>query len=91
MNDELQIRKTNFTVLGALVGAVLGVPLSYYAQPGSIQMKLTLPEYLARLPTVFEKANLDYIFPIILTCVLCALVFGVAGYFVGQSKRSTER
>lgn len=84
------MKKTAFTLFGALLGAVLGVPLSYYFQPEVVQMKLTLPKYLSELPGMFEEPNPDYIVPFVLSCVICALVLGTVGYFVGRASTNTE-
>ena len=35
--------------LGTLIGAGLGIPLSYFAQPASVQMAMSLPLYLTSL------------------------------------------
>jgi VIT1/CCC1 family predicted Fe2+/Mn2+ transporter len=84
------MKKTAFTLFGALLGAALGVPLSYYFQPEVVQRKLTLPKYLSELPKIFEDANPDYIVPFVLSCVICTLALGIVGYFVGRASTSTE-
>lgn len=69
----------------AFIGLLLGIPLSYYFQPGIIQMKFTLPEYLTQLPAVFEEGNPDYIVPVVLSCVIAALVCSAFGAFIDKA------
>ncbi len=69
----------------AILGIILGIPISYYFQPPIIQNKLTLFQYLGRLPAVLSEGNGDFVGPILLSCVLCAIVLGIVGYFMDQS------
>lgn len=82
------MKKFSSTLLGLLLGAALGLPLSYYAQPGLVQMKFSLPEYLGQLPRIFEGADPDYVAPVLLTCLVCALVLGALGFFIGHASTS---
>lgn len=79
------MKKVFFTLIGLVLGIVLGLPLSYYAQPDIVQMKVTLPKYLAKLPRIFEGADPNYVTPIALTCFVCALVLGAVGFFIGHA------
>ena len=73
------MKKSFFTLSGLVLGVVLGLPLSYYAQPDTVQMKVTLPESLEQLPRIFEGADPNYVVSIALTCLICALVLGAVG------------
>jgi hypothetical protein len=75
----------NKTVLFAIIGAVLGVPLSYYFQPAIIQSKLTLGQYLSNLPQILGDKSADFVTPVLLSCVICTLVLGIVGYFMDRS------
>lgn len=72
----------NKTAILALIGALLGIPLSYYFQPDIIQSKLTLSEYLSNLPDVLRDDSGNYMVPVILSVILSALVLGIVGYFM---------
>lgn len=84
------MKKSFFTFFGLVLGVALGLPLSYYAQPDIVQMKVTLPKYLAKLPRIFEGADPDYVVPIALTCLICALVLGAVGFFIGHATTRSE-
>lgn len=84
------MKKVFFTLSGLILGVVLGLPLSYYAQPDIVQMKVTLPKYLEQLPRIFEGADPNYVAPIVLTCLVCALVLGAVGFFIGHATTSSE-
>lgn len=73
--------------LFALIGLVLGVPLSYYFQPDVIKSKLSLTQYLGHLPEILRDSSGDYVFPVILSCVLTALAGGIVGYFMDQAAK----
>lgn len=46
-------------LVGALVGAVLGYPLSYYFQPGGFRAKISLGQYIERLSDVVGDDELQ--------------------------------
>lgn len=79
------------TPIFAIIGALLGIPLSYYFQPDIIQAKLTLSSYLSHLPELLADDSADFVTPVILSVFLCAFVMGIVGYFMDQaSKKKVE-
>lgn len=69
----------------SILGAILGVPLSYYFQPDAVQAKLTLPKYIQELPEIMKSENPDIIAPVVLSVFLCTLIFGIIGYFMDKN------
>jgi hypothetical protein len=71
--------------LGVLAGALAGIPLSYFAQPSSLQGAMPLPGYLAQLIkslSVWHDGNvadfLRFTLPLWVTCVAMAVAGAVA-------------
>jgi hypothetical protein len=83
--------------LGLLVGAGLGVPLSYFAQPVAVQSSMPFPLYLIALVnsiSVWANGNwmdiLRFTLPMWTTCVVTAAVGTVAAYLISEAKRRTS-
>lgn len=81
--------------LGILIGAGLGVPLSYLAQPVSVQTSMPLPVYLISLInslSVWANGNwmdiLRFTIPMWATCLVTATVGGMAARLVSGRNRS---
>lgn len=74
----------NKTVVFTIVGAILGIPISYYFQPSIVQNKLTLGQYLSNLPQILGDTTADFLTPVLLSCVICAIALGVVGYFMDR-------
>lgn len=72
----------------ALIGLVLGVPMSYYFQPGLVRAKLSLTQYIGKLPELLGAEGGQFISPIVMSCLLFAIAGGVIGYFMDQAARS---
>ncbi len=72
------------TPILAFIGALLGIPLSYYFQPEIVRAKLSLSEYLTHLPEIVTDESGAYIAPVILTVLISAMVLGVVGMFMDQ-------
>ena len=75
--------------LGVLVGAGLGIPVSYLAQPSSVQLAMSLPDYLANLIkslAVWHDGNvtefLRLTFPMWMTCLAMAVAGALAAHFL---------
>ena len=67
--------------LFAVIGFILGVPVSYYFQSELIRAKLTLPEYLTKLPNAIcniiqepDKEGFRFILTILISCVVLAII-----------------
>lgn len=83
--------------LGILIGAGLGVPLSYFAQPVSVQTSMPLPVYLIGLInslSVWADGNwmdiLRFTLPMWTTCLVTAAAGAMAALLVSGTKRSTQ-
>lgn len=75
--------------LGVLIGAGVGIPLSYFAQPASIQLAMSLPVYIVNLIkslSVWHDGNvmefLRLTLPMWMTCLAMAVAGAIAGHFV---------
>ena len=80
------------TVVLAVIGILVGIPLSYYFQPSIVQAKVTLPEYLKHVPEILQDQSGDYILPFLLSIGICGLIGGVLGWFMDQATdRARER
>jgi hypothetical protein len=77
------------SVLFSIVGVVLGLPLSYFLQPGFVRAKLSLPDYVAAFPELFETGEPRLIAPVIVSCVVLALILGILGYVLDELSRKS--
>lgn len=75
----------------AILGGLLGIPLSYYFQPGIVQAKLSLPEYVKHVPEIFSDQSGDYLAPLLLSVALCAILGGVLGWFMDQATLKNQK
>lgn len=74
-------------IRGALFGAIVGVPLSYFLQPGMLRAFTSITKYLSTLPEVFANAykggsEWDITATILFSMVATAAVGGVIGWVV---------
>lgn len=68
----------------AIIGAILGIPLSYYFQSQIVQSKVGgIGGYLNQFGEIVKDGNL--LANVILSVVIFALVGGVIGYFIDQN------
>ena len=83
-------------ILG-IVGFFLGIPMSYYFQAPLIR-KIPLSEYIKLIPRMLTESpsqsgppelvgNPSAVF--IVTCLACAFLFGLAGYFIDQNRNKS--
>lgn len=80
------MRKVPFAILGAIIG----VPLSYYFQPEMVRAKVGgMGGYLKNLGDIVN--NKDLVGNIILSVVIFALVGGVIGYFVDENESKNTK
>jgi hypothetical protein len=82
--------------LGILIGAGLGVPLSYFVQPASVQKLMSLPAYIVSLInslSVWANGNwMDtwrFTLPMWTTCLVAAAVGALAARLISGKIRPT--
>lgn len=69
--------------LFAIIGAILGVPLSYYFQPEMVRMKVGgMGGYLKHFGEIVNEGEL--LGNVLISVVVFALIGGVIGYFVDK-------
>ena len=74
-------------ILG-IVGFILGVPISYYFQPGIIRVKFTCGQYVSNLPDMIRgilKHPDDVGIQVLVTLVLSCVVLSVIGGLIGRA------
>lgn len=67
-----------------LIGAILGVPLSYYLQGDKVKAVYSPTKYIEHLPDLVESAAKDILPPIILTVVLGAMFGWVLSLLINR-------
>jgi hypothetical protein len=88
-------RIANPTVrLGVLVGFAVGIPLSYFAQPASIQTAMPLPVYVSNLIESLDVWHngrvtdfLRFTLPMWMTCIAMALAGAIGARLLGGTLR----
>ena len=80
--------------LGVLIGIAIGIPLSYFAQPASIQMAMPLPVYVSNLIESLDVWHngrvtdfLRFTLPMWMTCAAMALAGAIGARFLGRTIR----
>ncbi len=74
----------------AIIGAILGLPLSYYFQSNMVQSKVGgIGGYLENFGDVVS--NSDLLGNVVLSVVVFALVGGVIGYFVDENESKNTK
>lgn len=71
-------------IIFAIIGAILGIPLSYYFQPEMVRSKMSLLDYITKMNEIFEQKDLvgNVIFGVIVFTVIGAII----GYFMDLSE-----
>jgi hypothetical protein len=71
-------------IIFAIIGAILGIPLSYYFQPEMLRSKMSLLDYITKMNEIFEQKDLvgNVIFGVIAFTVIGAII----GYFMDLSE-----
>lgn len=76
------------TALLAVIGVLLGIPLSYYFQPGVVRAKMGISEYVTQLPQIMGEGA-DFVIPVVLSVVLFGFGLGVIGHFLDRQSPTT--
>ena len=81
----LSLGKVMRKVAFAIIGAILGIPLSYYFQSEMVKSKMGgIGGYLKNFDKILD--NSDLIGNVILSVVIFALVGGLIGYFIDENE-----
>lgn len=71
--------------LFSIIGAFVGLPVSYLFQPGYIRGKVSIGEYLANLGEIMSSDMGNFSSPVIIAVILCAVAGGLVGYMIDQN------
>jgi len=77
--------------LFAFIGLLLGLPVSYYFQDPFIREKVSIEDYIKLLPEILtdRSTGTNFTTPIISSCVVCAVLLGIVGYFIALSRKKS--
>ena len=75
--------KNTFTFF--IIGAILGLPLSYYLQPQIVRQKISLLDYVKKIDMIFKAE--DLIGNIILSVIVFAIIGAIIGYFIDRDAK----
>lgn len=77
------------TIIGVILGAVIGIPLSYYFQADILQNFVSLPKYLANIGDLMTNTKFIDLTPNIFKSMgIFAVVGGVLGFILDSKSRS---
>jgi hypothetical protein len=69
----------------AIIGAILGLPLSYYFQPELVRVKIGgIGNYFKYFNYILKDS--DYLGNVILSVLIFAIIGGLIGYFIDKNK-----
>lgn len=72
-------------IVFAIIGGLLGLPLSYYFQPELLQNKVGgIWGYLEKFDRILDNSNFSG--NVVLSVVIFAIVGGIIGYFVDENE-----
>jgi predicted RNA-binding Zn-ribbon protein involved in translation (DUF1610 family) len=73
------------TLTGAIIGAILGIPLSYYFQSSMVQNKVGgIVGYFKHFGDIVKDGNL--LGNVILSVIVFAIIGGLIGYFIDKNE-----
>jgi predicted PurR-regulated permease PerM len=100
--SEQQTSGGSLKIVFGVIGIILGLPLSYFFQSPLIR-KIPLSEYLKHIPQLLtnsggtpeqramESAMIgNPVAVLVMTCVVCAIIGAVLGYFIDHSKKQSD-
>ncbi|TRZ50731.1 zinc-ribbon domain-containing protein [bacterium] len=74
----------------AIIGAILGIPFSYYFQPEIVRAKVGgMGGYIKNFGDIAK--NSDLIGNVIISIVIFALIGGVIGYFIDENETKNKK
>ena len=77
-------------LLFAILGGILGIPLSYYFQPEIVRAKTgSIGGYLENFGDILE--NSDLVGNVLLSVVIFAIIGGVIGYLIDIAQAKTTK
>jgi phage shock protein PspC (stress-responsive transcriptional regulator) len=71
-----------------IIGAILGIPLSYFFQPRIVQTLSGMSQYLGRLDKIIDNEKL--LSNVLFSIVTFTLIGYIIGYFVGKIETKKE-
>jgi len=71
-------------ILGGIIGAIVGYPISFFLQPGLLRAVTSLGEYCAKFSEVIKDPKLSS--TVYITVALSALIGGVIGVVYANKK-----
>lgn len=86
----LLVNKINKKGIFAIIGAILGIPLSYYFQSEMLKGWIGgIGNYLQNFDQIVD--NSDFIGNVIVSVVVFAFVGGIIGYFIDENEAKKEQ
>lgn len=85
-NPEL----TRSCLVGVIIGALIGVLISYWCQPGMMRMAVSLGEYMTSLPELLQFNNQKtkgLQSTIYSAMILVSIIGGAAGWWLNSRKK----
>jgi ABC-type antimicrobial peptide transport system permease subunit len=78
------------TIIFAILGAILGVPLSYFFQPEIVKSKVGgIGGYIQHLDQIVQ--NESFLTNVIVSVVIFAIVGGIFGYFMDKNAKAIKK
>ncbi len=77
------MKQNQFAVSGAIIGAIIAYPLSYFLQPAALRAKVSLGEYIEKFSDVVGSKDLRS--TVIVSFVIAIVVASAIGFVVGRS------
>ena len=82
---------SSLPLVGGIIGFILGIPISYYFQPGIIRVKLTCGDYVSRLPDMIgnilkqpDDLGIKILLTLVITCIVTAAIGGLIGKAIAK-------
>ncbi len=69
--------KVRYGLIGIVLGAIIGVPASYYFQMGAFRMTVSIVKYISNFPVYFNDRTLKA------SAIIGIIVFAIIGAIVG--------